>query len=56
MNSVIDAVIVTYNPNIKTLEECVASLTGQVRKLWIIDNSSTENSISNNLFEFYEIY
>lgn len=54
MNSVIDAVIVTYNPNIETLEECVASITGQVRKLWIIDNSSTEKSISNNLIEFYE--
>ncbi|MCL6528445.1 MAG: glycosyltransferase family 2 protein [Thermaceae bacterium] len=36
----IDCVIVTFNPNINTLQSLVISLLGQVRNIYIIDNSS----------------
>ena len=36
-----DAVLVTYNPDIDILVQCIESLSSQVRTIWLVDNSST---------------
>lgn len=54
MNNKIDVVLVTYNPDIEMLMRCVASISIQVRKIWIIDNNSADSNISNDLTKLYE--
>jgi len=53
MNSVIDVVLVTYNPNMDMLIKCIDSIRLQVRKIWIVDNNSTVSNIMELLNEFH---
>ena len=49
MEKVIDAVIVTYNPDCNLLNNCVDSLMKDVRYIYIIDNGSKKpNNITGN--------
>lgn len=36
----IDAVIVTYNPDLEKLKHCILSIYSQVRKVWLVDNAT----------------
>ena len=39
------AIIITYYPNLRTLETAIAAIHGHVRKIVIVDNGSPEDSI-----------
>lgn len=53
MDNKIDVVLVTYNPNIGMVRGCIDSLVLSVRKIWIVDNYSTECSIKDDLGDIY---
>jgi len=55
MSYVIDVVLVTYNPNLGLLRKCISSLKSQVRKIWIVDNHSTECDFQITLSGFDEV-
>lgn len=40
----IGAIVVLYNPKLQTLSECINSLTSQVDKICVVDNSSIDNT------------
>jgi len=48
-NNVIDAVLVTYNPDKDRLKNCINSLRSQVRKIWVINNYSIDFNIKDKL-------
>lgn len=56
MNSKFLALIVTFNPDLERLNQCVSSIANQVDKILIVDNGSkNQNSISKFLTKFENI-
>jgi len=51
MKNKIDVVLVTFNPNIDMLIKCIRSLELQVRKIWVVDNYSTECDVQIDLID-----
>ena len=51
MNNKIDVVLVTFNPDVEMLIKCIHSIEFQVRKIWLVDNHSTECDVQVNLID-----
>ena len=51
----IDAVLVTYNPNCELLNKVVNSISSQVRKMYIVDNTPDRAKCLSNFLEYENI-